>query len=426
MKLLKRVLKSYLIYSALILIISIPLSYFITRTLCLQDVDEALQNRKAEVIAQIQAHPIMLGHLPWTDFTKNTIIYPPINIGQPDEIIIANRYNEISEEKEPYRELHSFVRLNNQVYPVTLRISLIDIEDLIQGVVLTSTLLIVLILGGLFLINRRQSKKIWQPFYQILNQLRVFNLDQKPNLQFAQTDISEFKELQLAILTLSERAYNTYIQQKEFTGNAAHELQTPLAAIQAKLELLIQDKDLTEKQSNYLQSMEETVIKMTRLNKALLLLTKIDNQQFIDKENVQIASLIKKLLLQSQYKIDFRKITIETNYADFTIRANATLTEILLSNLINNALDYLPPEGKLSINVADDCVEIKNDGLPLSFSENKLFQRFQKGSNSSSSNGNGLGLAIVKKICDTCNYTIDYNYLGNQHCFVLNFKPVPK
>src|SRR5699024_7286387 len=148
------------IYSALILVVSIPLSYFITRTLCMQDVDEALQSRKKEVIIQVQRNPTMLNHLPWSDFTKNTIINPPDTIDKPDKTIIANRYNEISNEKEPYRELHSFIHINNQTYPVTLRISLIDIEDLIQGLVLTSTLLIVLILGGLFLINRKQSKEI--------------------------------------------------------------------------------------------------------------------------------------------------------------------------------------------------------------------------------------------------------------------------
>src|SRR5699024_9706389 len=148
-------------------------------------------------------------------------------------------------------------------------------------------------------------------FYQILNQLKTFNLDKKTNLKFPQTNISEFEELQQAILTLSERVYKTYLQQKEFTGNAAHELQTPLAAIQAKLELLIQDKDLTEKQSTLLQPMEETLIKMTRLNKALLLLTKIENEQFIEKENIQVVSLIKKLLLQSQYKTDFKGIKVE-------------------------------------------------------------------------------------------------------------------
>src|SRR5699024_174739 len=129
MKLLKRVLKSYLIYSAVILLISIPLSYFVTRALCLQDVDEALQNRKQEAIAQIQEQPAILDHLPWNDFTKSTIIYPPITIGQSDKIIITNRYNEISEENEPSRELHSFIHIDGRNYPVMLRISLIDIED---------------------------------------------------------------------------------------------------------------------------------------------------------------------------------------------------------------------------------------------------------------------------------------------------------
>lgn len=423
MKLLKRILKSYLIYSALILIVSVPLFYFITRALCMQDVDEALQNRKSEVTAEILEHPEMLHHLPWQDFTKNTIIYPPLANSKPDAITSTERHNPISDEVEPYRELQSYIHIETQFYPVTLRISLIDIEDLIQGTVLTSTLLLILILGGLLLINRRQSREIWQPFYQILNQLRTFNIDNKPNLKFTQTNIFEFKELQQAILALSERAYNTYLQQKEFTGNAAHELQTPLASIQAKLELLAQDEALSEKQSKHLEAMEETVIRMTRLNKALLLLAKIDNQQFIEKEAIQIVPLIKKIIAQSQYKTALKNLSFETNYEDFEINANGTLTGILLSNLIQNSLRYSPSGGEIIINAAPRFVEVKNNGEPLSFSKDKLFERFQKGNNMGASDGNGLGLAIVRKICETCHYAIDYNYLGNQHCFKLNFSP---
>lgn len=423
MKLLRRILKSYLIYSALILIVSAPLFYFITHSLCMQDVDEALLHRKSEVTAQIREHPEILHHLPWKDFTKNTIIYPPASKSKPDEIISINEQNPISDEIEPYRELQSYVPIEDKLYPVTLRISLIDIEDLIQGTVLTSTLLLVLILGGLLLINRRQSKEVWQPFYQILNQLRTFNIDNKPNLSFTQTNIFEFQELQQAILSLSERAYDTYIQQKEFTGNAAHELQTPLASIQAKLELLAQDEALSEKQSKHLQAMEETVFRMTRLNKALLLLTKIDNQQFLEKEPIPIVPLIKKIIVLSQYETAGKDLSIETNYEDFEINANATLTGILLSNLIQNALCYSPSAEEIIINVAPCFVEVRNSGEPLPFSKEKLFERFQKGNTMAASRGNGLGLAIVRKICETCHYNIDYNYLDNQHCFILNFRP---
>ena len=423
MKLLRRILRSYLIYSALILIVSVPLFYFITRSLCMQDVDEALQNRKSQVALQIQAHPEMLNRLPWKDFTKNTIIYEPVSNSKPDKLLSIDKRNPINDEIEPYRELQSHIQIEDKFYPLTLRISLIDIEDLIQGTVLTSTLLLVLILGGLLFINRKQSKEIWQPFYQILNQLRTFNIDNKPNLKFTQTNIFEFKELQQAILALSERAYNTYVQQKEFTGNAAHELQSPLASIQANLELLAQDEALSEKQSKHLQAMEDTVIGMSRLNKALLLLAKIDNQQFLEKEAIQVVPLIQKIIAQSQYKTAEKSLSIETSYEGFEINANATLTGILLSNLIQNALRYSPLAGKIIINVAPCFVEVKNSGEPLSFSEDKLFERFQKGDTIDASDGNGLGLAIVRKICETCNYTIHYNYLGNQHCFTLNFRP---
>lgn len=423
MKLLKRILRSYLIYSALILIVSVPLFYFIIRSFCMQDVDEALQNRKSEVAIQIQAQPEMLHTLPWKDFTKNTIIYPPVSNAKPDEIISMDEHNPISDELEPYRELQSYIHVEDKTYPVTLRISLIDIEDLIQGTVLSATLLLILILGGLLLINRRQSKEVWQPFYQILNQLKTFNIDHKPDLRFTRTDIFEFKELQQAILSLSDRAYKAYLQQKEFTGNAAHEMQTPLASIQAKLELLAQDEALSEKQSKHLQAMEETVIRMARLNQALLLLAKIDNQQFLEKETLQVVPLIQKIIAQSQYKTIEKSLTIETSYEDFELNANATLMGILLSNLVQNALRYAPFSDKIRINVTPCFVEIRNSGEPLSFSKDKLFERFQKGNTMAASDGNGLGLAIVRKICNICHYTIHYNYQGNQHCFTLNFRP---
>src|SRR5699024_9398734 len=129
-----------------------------------------------------------------------------------------------------------------------------------------------------------------------------------------------------------------------------------------------------------------------------------------------------KLLQQAKYKVDFKEIELETNYEDFTISANTVLIEILLNNLINNALRYSPSKSRIEVNVAPESIEIKHEGAPLPFSEDRLCQRFQEGSDSGVSSGNGLGLAIVKKICDTCNYTIGYNYLNDQHCFTVKFR----
>lgn len=421
MNLLKRTIRSYLLYSTVVLIAAIPLFYFITQALCLQDVDEALQDRRTSLVTQLTAHSNILTQLPWSDLNQEIVIYPAITSTQHEKKITVQHFNTLNGEQEPFRELHTYLRVKDDVYPAILRISLIGTEDLIQGIVITATLLMFLILGGLLWINRVQSKRIWRPFYQVLDQLRQFTLDKKPELMFMGTDINEFKDLQRTSHLLAERTYRTYLQQKEFTENAAHEMQTPVASIQAILEVMLQDEQLSSDQYARYQELQDIVTRMSRLNKGLLLLAKIENNQFGEISLIPPVPVIKKILKQLELQIELKKLVLSETYEDGFILGNPALLDILFSNLLHNAVQYTRRGGHIRVITGPNHIEIANTGEALPFSQDKLFRRFQKGLYIESSGGNGLGLAIVMQICKTFHYTIHYQYKENMHHFTLDF-----
>ncbi|HET8572686.1 MAG TPA: HAMP domain-containing sensor histidine kinase [Edaphocola sp.] len=421
MNLLKRIIRSHLLYASSALIFSIPVFYFVTRALCIQDVDEALEKRKKELAVQLESNRGIITRLPWQDINDNNFIYSPV-IQPPGE----DYFETINGKDEPFRALHSYLQMDGRIYPVVLRISLIGIEDLVQGIVITEILLLLLILGGLLWINRQQSLRIWKPFYQALEQLRKFKLDRGKDLDFMDTDITEFRDLQKAGMILTERAYQTYLQQKEFIENAAHEMQTPLASMRAILEMMIQHESLGPGLSRQVQELQDVISRVSRLNKGLLLLAKIDNNQFNEIIPLYPAGIIQKIRARLQMQLDAKKIILSEHYEDAVLQGNPVLSDILLSNLLTNAIQYAPEGGRVIINVSTGYIEIKNAGEPLPFPEERLFQRFQKGYSVSFPGGNGLGLAIVWQICETFHYRISYQYKSSFHQFTLDFSSPPE
>lgn len=421
MKLLKRTVRSYLIYSVLVLLVAIPLFYFIIQALCLQDVDQALVDRKSFLSTQLKTHPEILAQLPWHDMSGGMDVLPPVNASQSEQKVTLQRYSTMSGEEEPFRELRTALPVDGRFYPVILRISLIDMEDLIQGIVLTAILLMMMILGGLLWINRGQSRKIWRPFYQMVDQLQHFSLNREPDLHYTPTDITEFKDLQRAITQLAERTYSTYLQQKEFTENAAHEMQTPLATLQARLEVLMQDESLTEQQSAHIQALGDSVIRMSKLNHGLLLLAKIENRQFRESEAVNLFPMVTKMLRQFEIQLQMKRLRVSESCEDCVVNADPVLIDILLSNLLNNAIQYAPEGSEVSVTLTTGQLVISNGGDPLPFGEDRLFHRFQKGNLTAHPGGTGLGLAIVRQICETCGFSIHHRFSDHCHHFSVQF-----
>ena len=291
---------------------------------------------------------------------------------------------------------------------------------LIIGVVtLLTVLFFAALLSGFILVNRRLSSKIWQPFYRSLGKIKHFELGQLEKIEFESTEIEEFAELNQSLDKLIAGNTAAYNQQKEFADNASHELQTPLAIIQSRLDLLLQSKSLTTEQFDIIEDANRALSRVARINKNLLLLTKIGNHQFLEIEPVRLMELMEQILASSAQFFEEKNLFVQTELTpNVTLEGNKILVEILLTNLITNAIRHTIAGGKVHIQLLQHKLVISNNGeKPLN--KEQLFKRFA--TTSSQSPGTGLGLALVKQIADRYHWEITYSFNTNQHTFSLHF-----
>ena len=426
MRLLQVSLRSSLLYSLVIVLISIPVSLLSLHKILNDEVDELLAAHTAEFLKHIKTFDY-LEDLE-TDLEVFDQLAYDIDIRPSDgRDTEASRYETISSydsvahERRPFRELSSQVIIKGKPYVLTLRMSLVDNDELIYAIGLVQFALIVLLAGGLLLLNRSLSKKLWEPFYKTLSQLKAYQVDKSGTIAVVKTNIIEFNDLNQTVSHLADRNRKVFLHQKEFIENASHELQTPLAIFQAKLDLLMQKPGMSEAEAALITDLEATAQRMARLNKNLLLLSKIDNEQFTGKEEVEVSKLADDLLSNITFTADAENVSITRTLEPLRIKANKALIEILLTNLFHNAVRHTP-EGNVLVQLHDHTLTVTNHGKPLTMDPGKMFDRFTKESPKSSSTG--LGLAIVKRICDTYGYGLSYRYENGCHVFSVGFNGV--
>jgi len=236
---------------------------------------------------------------------------------------------------------------------------------------------------------------------------------------FEPTDIDEFAELNQSLHKLIGENIAAYNQQKEFTDNASHELQTPLSIVQSKLDLLLQSKSLTDEQYDIIEDANKALARVARINKNLLLLAKIENSQFMDKETIDVSELLQNTLTTLSVFVDSKQLTIQSDILPhIQIDGNKILVGIVLNNLLTNAIRYTPSEGQITINLSQNVLTIANTGS-LALNQDKMFKRF--GTTSAETPGTGLGLALVKQICNRYSWEVTYSFDFCQHIFSIRF-----
>jgi signal transduction histidine kinase len=233
-----------------------------------------------------------------------------------------------------------------------------------------------------------------------------------------ESSVKEFARLNHTLTALMRNSLASYRTQKEFTENASHELQTPLAVFQSKLDLLLQQPNLSQRQTEIIQGLYENVTRLTRLNRNLLLLAKIDNRQYEQMETINLDDFLNGQL--SSLESLTGNITL---YKDFqttlTIRANRTLLESLVNNLVVNAVRHNHPQGEIGLTLTNSQLIVANTSDEPPLDEKLVFNRFYRTSEKTA--GNGLGLAIVKAVCEYHEWKVNYLYSKGKHCFVINF-----
>lgn len=318
----------------------------------------------------------------------------------------------------PYRELLFSVTVGGQLYTVSIAKSEEETEDLLQLIMLITAGMIITLLGVLFLANRLLLRRIWQPFYRTLDKLRTFNLSSREPLPAEASDIEEFRSLDEAARQMTNKIIRDYEMLKNFAENASHEMQTPLAIINSKLDLLIQDIGLGEAHHRPVQAMYDAIGRLRQLNQSLLLLTKIENNQFTHTSPVDLARLIGEKLTQLEDPLKGRHLEVHTELDHLPLPMNDYLADILLNNLLTNAIRHNHTGGQIDIRLCDRSLRISNSGPELGFDSATIFDRFVKGTHSG---GSGLGLAIVRQICDNYRFPLQYAFNEGMHTIEIQF-----
>ena len=323
-------------------------------------------------------------------------------------------------EEELARQYRFSIEVNGKMYTVLVRKSQEETEDLIKMIAWITLGIVMFLLLILFFINRFLLSRLWRPFDNTLVQLKQFNLSAKNNVQLQPTSTTEFTELNKTVQVMTDRAKQDYESLKNFTDNASHEMQTPLAIINSKLDVLIQDESLNEFQMKQLQGVYDALDRLSNLNQSLLLLTKIENSQFNKKENIQLEELVNEKLFQFEELIQDKKLVITSNVNPVSVLGNKQLLEILVSNLLNNAFRYNTENGQVNIELTGNSLLVSNSSFLSALDMQYVFQRFYRHADTKQ-DGNGLGLSIIKEICSVAGYNISYAYLNNQHQFSIAF-----
>lgn len=322
-------------------------------------------------------------------------------------------------ETEPARVLITIFRTEDERYmELVVYTPTIEKLDLLRAILGWIIFLYVLLLLIILSINIWVFRKNMKPLYVLLKWLDSSQLGKKNEPLENTTKITEFRKLNAATMAFAERGEKLFEQQKTFIGNVSHEMQTPLAICRNRLEMLMEDETLTEHQLNELIKTHQTLENLTRMNRSLLLLCKIENGQFADTRSVCLNDILAHYLDDYKEVYAYRNITVTvTTDSSFCVEMNDSLVSVLVTNLLKNSFVHNIDGGFIYIKITANTFEISNTGeKPLD--RERIFERFYQGQKKEGSTG--LGLALVDSICKANHLTIDYTYVENRHIFTIS------
>jgi signal transduction histidine kinase len=409
----------YLFVTTLIIFLGTGIFFFILKDLLDEEATETLYKEKDDILRFISNEQRLPDNML---FIGDDVIFTETTARIPESIkdtLIAYRYED--QELSPFRRLQFPAEIQGKKYSISIMRSLFEVNELIEALTYAVVILAIIIMIILFVTNRWVFRRIWRPFYLTVKALSRFQANQTEPLELTSSTTHEFQKLNKSLRTLTENVQRDFQNMKAFSENAAHELQTPLSIIQNSAEALFQNQDLTETQALHINNILQATHRLSRLNKSLLMLSRIDNKHFQEASPVDVSALLKQKL---EYYLSLAKehnhvfvITIQKNVV---INIHPDLAAILFQNLIDNAIKHASAESQIVLTLTDTYFEIRNHGAPLKSAVEKLYHRFYKESRRSDSTG--LGLAIVHSIIQTTGLKLQYQYEADNHVFRIIFQ----
>jgi len=383
-------------------------------------IDDGLENSKILIIQNVQADTTLIRRTSFRESNYEIRAIPAERAVNLRDVYIDSTLYMINEgDYEPVRILKSVFHLQNgKYYELHVVSSMVEEDDLIEDLLYALVWLYLILLASILLINNVLLKKIWKPFYQILERLKNFTIDSPQEAAIPQTKVSEFKMLNESVTTLLNRTTAAFSSQKQFIENASHELQTPLAISINKLELLAEKDTTTEAQAHEISSVIQSLERATKLNKTLLLLSRIENRQFSDRSKVNLNKLTDETIDGLSDLAEFKSVKVSLiDEVPLTCEMNPELASIMMSNLLKNAIVHNHERGSVIIKISSKGVTIENTGAAQELDASQIFKRFYK--NTALNTSTGLGLSIVKSIVDLYGYRLTYQYNDGVHSFTL-------
>ena len=398
----------------LVLLISGAGYYFLLQYVLKDQLDETLRVEQVEIQDFIQTNHSLP---PATTYKDQRIEFKRSDKALPQSFRTLMLYDPDEKENELSRQLDFTVEVNGQYYIASVTKSQEATEEII-GIILLITLgLIILLSMLLFFANRFLVKRLWKPFQTTLSSIKNFDLNAPSAIKTEKTVIHEFNELNENISMMTEKVVKDYLSLKNFIDHASHEMQTPLAVVNSKLDILIQEPSLKEKNLQDLQVIYDAVDKMSKLSQSLLLLARIENNQFSEKQEVDICVVTKNIMQELDEWISERSLTISNEIGELKANMNPQLANTLISNLIINAIKHSNKQERIILRSGKNLFTISNPGTSA-LDGDRIFNRFWK---SEYSDGTGLGLAIAKQICDHYEFLLQYEFREGIHHFSIRF-----
>lgn len=411
-------------YLALTLLVVIPIWAGIFYVLILDEVydniDDDLKNSKIIIIRHAFADKKLLNS---PEFGINKFTIKPLpkgNYSLKDEFSTSKEFMEYDNDNEPIRTLKTV--FNDDIgnsYELIIKASIVEEDELLEDLFLALIGLYIMLVISILAVNHLLLKKIWKSFHTILDNLKEIKLGTGNKLKPISSPIDEFNILAKEVERMHNRNESIYSSQKQFIENASHELQTPLAISINKLELFAENTILSDEQMIEIGKITDTLNRLTRLNKSLLMLSKIENQQFSEEENINFNELVLLLIEDYTDLADFKKVKITITENDsLSFIMNKGLALALISNLLKNALIHNHHDGFVNFIINKNDIIISNSGIDFPLNSEVVFSRFYR--HTTTNESTGLGLSIVKSIINNYSIAIEYLYI-NKHQFRIIF-----
>lgn len=342
--------------------------------------------------------------------------------GTGDEVIVEKNYVWDPELQANVNKIFvtTYHTIGGLHYVITTNTSLIITDNqYFIGILMTFAWIFVFLMAIVVILSEVLSRYLLTPFNHALGEMHEFQLNQNKTIQLQDTKTQEFRQLNKLLVEMTTNAKKDYTVLKEFTEHASHELQTPLAAIKAKIESLM-ESELNEQQLIQLSSMHDELERLSKVNRSLVTLAKLENYEYVDKSLINFSNIVLDVLNAFLDQIKMKGLSLEQRIGkEVNVAIDASLALLLVKNLISNATRHNIPNGSIDIALNATHLTIKNTGDAPAVPTEELFKRFKRGNNSV--NSIGIGLAIVKKIASLYHHRLSYTYENGWHCIEIAF-----